>query len=414
VKTGWEVKALGEIATLGPAKKEVRQELEDADEVSFAPMDCLNVGKQELSSHEARPLASVYRGYTYFRDGDVLLAKITPCFENGKLGVARHLFNGVGFGSSEFFVIRPKPGLVSEYVYYVLRQKSFRDIAQRQMTGAVGHKRVPKQFLKNLPIPLPPLGEQQRIVAILDEAFEGLDRAQANAEANLASAEELSTNAAAAVFENLMQDARVQEAPVKKLALPRKGSIRTGPFGSQLLHSEFVDKGIAVLGIDNAVANEFRWDKRRFITAEKFRALERYTVHPGDVIITIMGTCGRCAIIPDDIPVAINTKHLCCISLNQEKCVPEYLQKYFLFSPTAKSYLEAEASGAVMDGLNMGIIKELPVYYPCLERQQEIVSEIEKLQSNTQRLISIYEAATKDFELLRQVLLQRAFAGELT
>ncbi|MGC9370353.1 MAG: restriction endonuclease subunit S [Paracoccaceae bacterium] len=305
----------------------------------------------------------------------------------------------------------PGEGLDHLFLYYFL-------YANRALLEGLGSgttfKELSSTNLKSVRIPLPPLEEQQRIVAILDEACEGLSRARAHAEANFQNARELFGNFASGLFDEITTATSTITSQVKELALAEKGSIRTGPFGSQLRHSEFVDQGIAVLGIDNAVNNEFRWGKRRFITEDKYDALRRYTVRPGDVIITIMGTCGRCAVIPDDIPVAINTKHLCCITLDQGTCLPKYLHAYFLHSPKARSYLAAEASGSVMDGLNMGIIKKLPVDLPSLDRQLEVVGRLNDLKRKANALATSAEAKISDLNDLRQSLLQKAFSGELT
>ncbi|AZE16808.1 Type I restriction-modification system, specificity subunit S [Pseudomonas chlororaphis subsp. aureofaciens] len=336
-----------------------------SESISFVPMANVSEILGAITSEEERELGDVIKGFTTFRDRDVLVAKITPCFENGKIAHAR-IDKRLGFGSTEFHVVRPLAELLDDrYLYHFLRQPLVRENGKLRMTGSGGQKRVPKAFLEELNIPLPPLAEQRRLAAILDKA----DALRAKRREAIAKLDLLLKS----VFLEMFGDTTVATTSVAELA-PAAGAIRTGPFGSQLLHSEFVDHGIAVLGIDNAVSNTFAWAKPRFITEEKYSQLSRYRVNPGDVLITIMGTCGRCAVVPDDIPTAINTKHLCCISIDRTRCEPEFLHSYFLLHPVARNYLESRAKGAIMAGLNMGIIKELPVALPLIEKQRHFVS----------------------------------------
>lgn len=122
-----------------------------------------------------RPLSQVRKGYTAFGDHDVLFAKITPCMENGKAAIAKNLTNGLGFGSTEFHVLRPSVGVLSEWVYHFVRQTSFRRDARAHFAGTAGQLRVPASFLESTEIALPPLPEQRRIVAEIEKQFTRLD-----------------------------------------------------------------------------------------------------------------------------------------------------------------------------------------------------------------------------------------------
>jgi len=161
-------KKLKDICIIRPPKRDIIGKLSPDTVVSFAPMEDLGINQKYLQPTKEKHLSEVSGSYTYFSDNDVLLAKVTPCFENGKVGIARDLMNSVGFGSSEYIVYRPKEGLLSEYLYYFLNRASVRKIGEGSMDGSVGLKRIQKIFYEDIEIPLPPLSKQQEIVAELD------------------------------------------------------------------------------------------------------------------------------------------------------------------------------------------------------------------------------------------------------
>ncbi|MBR6612358.1 MAG: restriction endonuclease subunit S [Campylobacter sp.] len=171
--THWEVKKLGEICEINP-KTEILL-LNESDEVSFIPMASVEAETNIFTESKSK-FSKVKKGYTKFRDNDILFAKITPCMENGKICIVNNLKFGIGFGSTEFHVIRPNKNTLSKYIYYFVSQISFRQMAQIYMTGAVGQRRVPSKILENCEIPLPSLSEQNLIVAEIDRRFAIVDK----------------------------------------------------------------------------------------------------------------------------------------------------------------------------------------------------------------------------------------------
>jgi len=350
-------------------------------------------GARELACAEAPS-----RARQVIRAGDVLVSTVRPNL-NGVALVPPELDGATA--STGFCVLRPRASqLDARYLYQWVKSPRFVSDMVRKATGA-SYPAVSDRIVCESRLPLPPLPEQRRIAEILDKA----DALRVKRRVALAQLDTLTQSIFLDMFSKV---GGWQIATVDDLVC-QEGGIRTGPFGSQLLHSEFVDEGVAVLGIDNAVADEFRWGERRFITEAKYRALQRYTVQPGDVLITIMGTCGRCAVVPEDIPLAINTKHLCCITLDRAKALPEFMHAYFLQHPAARKYLAQKSKGAIMSGLNMGIIKDMPIPLAPIGMQREFVRRraVIAQQKHTQR------ASLAGLDTLFASLQHRAFRGEL-
>ena len=170
----WEVKRLRFVAQLNPSKGE-NAGLDRETEVSFLPMEAVG-DDGSLNLERTRPVGEVETGYTYFREGDVTIAKITPCFENGKGAVMRNLVGGIGFGTTELIVARPKPfEAASNYLHWLFISTWFRKYGEASMYGAGGQKRVPDDFVRNFAIAFPSYDEQQTIAAFLDRETVKID-----------------------------------------------------------------------------------------------------------------------------------------------------------------------------------------------------------------------------------------------
>ena len=165
--SSWELVELGDICLINPDKSDVKKLKKDAD-VSFVPMSDLSQDDMYFTAKENKKLCEAITGYTCFREDDVLLAKITPCFENGKSGIAKNLINNVGFGSTEFIVLRPSDKVLSEWIYYFISDRFFLESGKNNMTGSAGQQRLTKDFVKHYKIPLPPIEIQTRIVSELE------------------------------------------------------------------------------------------------------------------------------------------------------------------------------------------------------------------------------------------------------
>ena len=170
----WQLLRVRQVATLNPSKSEVAA-LPPETELSFLPMEAIGEDGR-LDLQRTRPILEVSSGYTYFRDGDVTIAKITPCFENGKGAVMCGLVGGSGFGTTELIVARPKPEeTTSEYLHWVFVSRPFRKLGEASMYGAGGQKRVPDDFVRDFRLAFPPMTEQCAISAFLDRETAKID-----------------------------------------------------------------------------------------------------------------------------------------------------------------------------------------------------------------------------------------------
>ena len=287
--------------------------------------------------------------------------------------------------------------LEKKYLYYYLKSSTFQtfllNIGNRAAQAGFN-----KKDLEELRIPNISREAQCEIVSILE-------RVEAIISTRQQQLQKLDELVKARLVETFVATDAASDWPYCTIA-DVSNDMRTGPFGSALHHDEFVDSGVFVLGIDNAVENKFSYNRMRYITAEKYQELKRYTVYPGDVIITIMGTVGRSAVIPADMPKAINTKHLACITPNAKMVNAQFLSCAFQVHPDIRAQLQKQCKGAIMDGLNLTIIKGLSFHIPPINLQDRFVGFYERVDKSKVAVQKALDEAQLLFDSLMQEYFQ--------
>ncbi|WP_176698045.1 restriction endonuclease subunit S [Candidatus Nitrospira nitrosa] len=264
---------------------------------------------------------------------------------------------------------------------------------------------ISKGDIQTFQVSVPPLSEQQRIVGILDEAFDGLAIATANAEQNLRNAR--------AFFESHLQSVFTQRGKgwMETTLSEATGGVLTGPFGSLLHKSDYIEGGIPLVNPAHITETGIEPDFRKTVSEKTARQLSNYIMREGDIVIGRRGEMGRCALVTD-----AEDGWLCGTGSffikPSGRCEPRYLVR-FLRSDSCKRRLERLAGGAVMPNLSNTDLGDLHLYLPPVDQQKTIVGKIDALYAETQRLKSIYQQKLAALGELKQSLLHEAFSGKL-
>jgi len=365
----------------------------------------LRTSPNHLSKEEARRLTT-----NLMPAGTIVFAKIG---EGLKLNRRAVLAQPSLVDNNVMGLIPKANAVTSSYLYYFMQTVDLGTLSR-----ATAVPSVRKSDVVELSIPLPSLPLQDEIVAELEKQFSRLDEAVANlkrVKANLRryknSVLQSVTGGALALDGSGVGDTVLWRwLTVEELASNEPRSIQSGPFGSNLKHSEFQPSGKLVIGIDNVQDGRFSLGSNHRISEAKFAELAKYAARPRDVLITVMATVGRVCVVPADIEEAIITKHVYRITVDRDVVVPEYLGIALRGSKEVRAQLMDSVQGQTRPGLNGGLIKKIRVPIPPLVEQHRIVAEVERRLSLLRGVEIEVDSNLKRAQALRQATLQHAFS----
>lgn len=413
----WEQVRMKFLCKVNPSKSDLK--VPRNTKVTFLPME--NIGEDgTLNLNEERELTDVWDGFTYFKDDDVIIAKITPCFENGKGALCRNLINGLGFGTTELHVLRAKNQVVPGFIWYVTKSHGFRVMGEAMMQGAAGQKRVPKDFIENFVVCVPTPVEQQAIVNFLDRKTAEIDSIIADKEKLI----ELLQEKRQAIITQAVTKGLDPNVPLKDSGVEWIGEIPEHWEVKPLKRlTSFISRGITPTYVDVSsvkVINQacIYWEKLNIENIKYQKEdldISKGRLYKGDLVInsTGTGTLGRAAIFNLEGSCIADT-HVTIIRSDKNSLNNRYLF-YLLQTPKYQSYIySALVTGATNQiELSREGLQNTIIICPFIEEQQAIANFLDQKTTEIDLLISDIKTQIFSLKEYRQSLITAAVTGKI-
>lgn len=401
----WQEVSLGEICekteTVDPRK---------APEDEFDYVDVSSVSNETFTIGETQRLLGAdapSRARRQIRSGDILFATIRPTLQ--RVAQVPELLDGQ-VCSTGYIVLRPKPALDARFLMHSLFRPNFMGAMESLQSGA-SYPAVTDKQVRAQTIPLPPLEEQQRIVAILDEAFEGLARARAHAETNLHNARELVATSTDSLCSEATED----------WTMGKMGDFCTFEGGFAFKSGDTVKQSqVQLVRIGNLYQNILDLKRKPVFYPNDFaETYRKFRLKAGDIILSLTGTVGKqdygfAVAVPETDRALLLNQRVARIMPKNTKILSSNFLLRFLRSASFLATLYNISRGTRQANLSTRDMADLPMSVPTISKQLEIVESLGSIEAGSIQLIAAYERSIVDLDELRQSLLQKAFAGVLT
>lgn len=419
IPEGWEITRLKYLADFEPTCD--TGYLTDESKITYTPMECVKNGGFE---NRSALYGNLSHTLTPFQNGDIAMAKVTPCFENGNIAIMDNLFSGFGLGSSELFIFRPKR-ISTRYFFYWLQNKAFVARACSTMTGTGGLKRISPSFIRNCPVHCPSTDEQTKISDYLDAKCSEIDDLLTSVHSSIEEYKKLKqTVITQAVTKGVRSEREMKDSGVEWI-----GEIPKEWRKTQLRHCATIKSGITLgksyskdtilierpyLRVANVQGGYVDLNDLATIEVTPDEDL-KYRLHSGDVLMTEGGDrdkLGRGCVWHGEIEPCLHQNHVFAVQTNETILLPEFLE-YLTASDVGRSYFDVTAIKTTnLACTSSSKVLAFTIPLPPVEEQIEIVSFIKKRSLELNKLIMKKELLVQELESYKKSLIYEIVTGK--